>query len=114
MVIDIVKVFLPLTASFFIGIALTPFLTHYLYSRSMWKKKAKTVAPDGRGTPIFNELHKNKEIGTPKMGGIIIWFSAALTMIVIWLGAKFFSSDLLHKLDFLSRDQTWLPLAALL
>ena len=114
MIIDVVKIFLPLTVSFFLGIAITPILTGYLYRNEMWKKKAKTVAPDGRGTPIFNQLHKDKEVGTPKMGGIIIWFSAALTMIVIWLSAKFSSSDLLHKLDFLSRDQTWLPLAALL
>src|SRR3989338_9022412 len=114
MIIDVVKIFLPLTISFFLGIAITPFLTHYLYSHAMWKKKAKMIAPDGRGTPIFNQLHRDKEIGTPKMGGIIIWFSAALTMIVVWLSAKFSSSDLLHKLDFLSRDQTWLPLAALL
>lgn len=114
MVIDLVKVFLPLTVSFFLGIAITPFLTHYLYSRSMWKKRAKTIAPDGRGTPIFNSLHKDKEIGTPKMGGVIIWFSAAFTMLAIWFVAKIFPSELLRKLDFLSRDQTWLPLAALL
>ena len=114
MIIDLVKVFLPLTVSFFLGIATTPFLTHYLYSHAMWKKKAKTVAPDGRGTPIFNQLHKDKEVGTPKMGGIIIWFSAAFTMVSIWFVAKLFPGDLIRKLDFMSRDQTWLPLAALL
>lgn len=113
-VIDIVKVFLPLTVSFFLGIVMTPFLTHYLYSRAMWKKKAKTVAPDGRGTPIFNQLHKDKEVGTPKMGGIVIWLSATLTMFLIWVVAKLFPGELIHKLDFMSRDQTWIPLAALL
>jgi UDP-N-acetylmuramyl pentapeptide phosphotransferase/UDP-N-acetylglucosamine-1-phosphate transferase len=77
MVIDIVKVFLPLMISFLLGILITPVLTNYLYKNSMWKKKAKTVAPDGRGTPIFNSLHKDKEVGTPKMGGIVIWLSAA-------------------------------------
>lgn len=71
MLTDIVKVFFPLTLSFFVGIALTPLLTHYLYGNEMWKKKAKTVAVDGRGTPIFNMLHKDKEVGTPKMGGVL-------------------------------------------
>lgn len=113
-VIDILKVFFPLTISFFLGIIMTPILTHYLYKNSMWKKKAKTVAPDGRGTPIFNSLHKDKEVGTPKMGGIVIWLSATLTMFFIWLLAKIFPGDLTHKLDFMSRDQTWLPLVALL
>ena len=114
MLTDIVKVFFPLTVSFFLGILLTPFLTNYLYSHSMWKKKVKTVAPDCRGTPIFNMLHKDKEIGTPKMGGIVIWLSAILTMLVIWLVAKIFPGDLTHKLDFMSRGQTWLPLVALM
>ncbi len=111
---DIVKIFFPLTVSFFLGIALTPMLTHYLYSRQMWKKKAKTIAPDGRGTPIFNQLHKDKEVGTPKLGGIVIWLSATLTMLLIWLLAKIFPSDIIRKLDFMSRGQTWLPLVALL
>src|SRR3989338_10987315 len=114
MIIDVVKIFLPLTVSFFLGIAITPILTGFLYCNEMWKKKAKTVAPDGRGTPIFNQLHKDKEVGTPKMGGIIIWFSAAFTMVSIWFVAKLFPGDLIRKLDFMSRDQTWLPLAALL
>jgi phospho-N-acetylmuramoyl-pentapeptide-transferase len=114
MVIDVIKIFLPLTVSFFLGIALTPILTHYLYKKEMWKKQAKTVAIDGRGTPIFNQLHKDKEVGTPKMGGVVIWLSATLTMLFIWLAAKFFPGDLTHKLDFMSRDQTWLPLMALL
>ena len=114
MVIDVVKIFLPLTVSFFLGIIITPFLTGYLYRHSMWKKSAKTVAPDGHGTPIFNRLHKDKEVGTPKMGGIVIWLSATLTMVFIWLLAMIFPNELTHKLDFMSRDQTWLPLVALL
>lgn len=114
MVIDIVKIFIPLTVSFFLGIMLTPVLTGFLYRNAMWKKRVKTVAPDGRGTPIFNALHKDKEIGTPKMGGIIIWLSASLAMLLIWLVARIFPTDLTLKLDFMSRDQTWIPLLALL
>lgn len=114
MLTDVVKVFFPLTVSFFLGIVLTPALTSYLYSHSMWKKKAKAIAPDGRGTPIFNMLHKDKEVGTPKMGGIVIWLSAILTMFFIWIAAKIFPGDVISKLDFMSRGQTWLPLIALL
>ncbi|MDO8590758.1 MAG: hypothetical protein Q7R65_02130 [bacterium] len=114
MVIDVVKVFFPMTLAFFWGIFLTPFITDYLYRNAMWKKKAKTVAIDGRGTPIFNQLHKDKEIGTPKMGGVVIWLSATLTMLLIWLIARIFPGDITLKLDFMSRGQTWLPLVALL
>jgi phospho-N-acetylmuramoyl-pentapeptide-transferase len=111
---DITKIFIPLTVSFFLGMAFTPFLTNYLYRNSMWKKKAKTIAIDGRGTPIFNQLHKDKEVGTPRMGGIVIWLSAIVTMISIWLIAKIIPGEMTHKLDFMSRGQTWIPLFALI
>ncbi len=114
MILNVVKVFFPLTVAFFIGIVFTPLWTKYLYARKMWKKKAKTVATDGRGTPIFNSLHKDKEVGTPRMGGVVIWVSAALTMSVIWFSAIIFPNALTEKLDFLSRGQTWLPLVVLL
>ncbi len=81
MIIDLVKLFIPATIAFIVGIALTPTVSHYLYKNKMWKKKAGKIAPDGRATPIFNELHKEKEVGTPKMGGIIIWASVFITIV---------------------------------
>ena len=114
MVINVVKVFIPLAIAFFIGIAITPLLTHYLYKYKMWKKKARTEGLGGGGTPIFNSLHKEKEVGTPRMGGIIIWMSVLLTMFAIWIIAKLFPSDITAKLNFLSREQTWLPLFTLI
>ncbi len=106
MIINVVKVFIPLTIAFFIGIAITPLLTHYLYKYKMWKKKARTEGLGGGGTPIFNNLHKEKEVGTPRMGGVIIWMSVLLTMLAIWIIAKLFPSDITAKLNFLSREQS--------
>jgi phospho-N-acetylmuramoyl-pentapeptide-transferase len=114
MIIDIVKVFIPSTLSFFVGIALSFVLSHYLYKYRMWKKKAGKVAPDGKETPLFNELHKEKEVGTPKMGGIVIWLSIFLTTVGIWLVSQLVSTDFTDKLDFLSRNQTWIPLLTLM
>jgi phospho-N-acetylmuramoyl-pentapeptide-transferase len=114
MIEDIVKVFIPSLLSFLIGIAVTPGLTHYLYKNEMWKKKSGKVALDGSSTPIFNELHKNKEVGTPKLGGSIIWISSALAIIVLSILAYFFPTSLTGKLNFLSRNQTWIPLATLI
>ncbi|OHA59466.1 MAG: hypothetical protein A2589_01220 [Candidatus Vogelbacteria bacterium RIFOXYD1_FULL_46_19] len=112
--LSIVKVFAPTAIAFFLGIAMTPVLTHYLYKHRLWKKKSGKVAPDGRDTPIFNKLHAHKETGTPRMGGIIIWASALLTIAVIWIISQIFPTDITTKLDFLSRNQTWLPLFTLL
>ena len=60
---NLVKVIAPMAIAFFIGIAITPAVSGYLYRNKMWKKKAGKVAIDGRETPIFNELHKDKEVG---------------------------------------------------
>ncbi len=114
MIIDVAKVFIPSAVAFFIGMAITPLLTYYLYKYKMWKKKAGKRAIGGGGTPIFDKLHKDKEVGTPKMGGIIIWLSALLTVFVIWMISKLFPLDITEKLDFLSRSQTWLPLFTLI
>ncbi len=110
---DILKIFIPSTVAFFVGIALTPILTHYLYKYKVWKKVAGKKAMDGTDTPIFNSLHKDKEVGTPKMGGIIIWASVLITIAIIWAIAKLFPTEAMQKLNFLSRNQTWLPLFTL-
>ncbi|KKS77160.1 MAG: Phospho-N-acetylmuramoyl-pentapeptide-transferase, partial [Parcubacteria group bacterium GW2011_GWC1_43_11b] len=112
--IDIIKVLGPSAFAFFIGILITPILTNYLYKNRMWKKKAGKISPDGRETPIFNSLHKEKETGTPRMGGIIIWVSALATVMIFWLLAEFWPTVGTAKMNFLSRNQTWLPLFTLL
>ncbi len=114
MIINVVKIFLPAVIAFCVGIFITPAITSFLYKKEMWKKKSGKIAPDGRATPIFNELHKNKEVGTPKMGGVVIWLSALITILGIWILAKFFPGQTVSKLVFLSRGQTWIPLATLL
>ncbi|MEI6478750.1 MAG: hypothetical protein WCO18_00510 [bacterium] len=112
MIGEALKVFLPVTVSFFIGIILSPILTHYLYKKKAWKKKAGKIDAFGTETKIFNELHKEKEVGTPRLGGIIIWASAILTALIFWTIAKIFPMSA-GRLDFISRNQTWIPLATL-
>ena len=113
MIINLFKVFAPLAISFFIGIAITPLLTNFLYKHKCWKKRAGKMDLDGQTTPIFNELHKDKEVGTPRLGGIIIWASVLITVFLFWL-ASLKVDGVFTKLNFLSRNQTWLPLFTLL
>ena len=91
MIIDIVKVFVPATLAFIVGIILTPLLTRYLYVNQLWKKKAGKVALGGGETPIFNQLHKEREVGTPKMGGVIIWVSSILVIVGLLFLSKLVS-----------------------
>ncbi|MFA6430111.1 MAG: hypothetical protein WC229_03410 [Candidatus Paceibacterota bacterium] len=115
MAINIIKVILPAVVSFVIGILTTPILTNFLYKHKMWKKKAKTVSSvDGGGTPIFNSLHQGKEIGTPRMGGIIIWSSVIITTLGFWIFGEIFNTSVMDKFDYLSRNQTWIPFFTLI
>lgn len=113
MFLDIVKVFIPAVLAFSIGIGITPILTQHLYTRKMWKKKAGKIGLDGKDTPLFNKLHETRDTATPRLGGIIIWFSAAVATVLIYLLGDLFPSTF-AKLDFLTRSQTWIPLAVLL
>lgn len=114
MILDVVKIFVPTALSFFLGIGLSIVLNHYLYKFQMWKKFAGKKTLEGGETPIFNELHKTREVGVPKMGGILIWASPVLTLVLLWVIAQLFPTESTQKLLFLSRDQTWIPLAALI
>lgn len=115
MIINFVKIILPAVLAFATGISLTPFLTSYLYRHKAWKKKAGKNALDGKEATVFNKLHKEKETGTPRMGGIVIWLSSVIVILLLWFLANTFSeSETLTKIDFLSRDQTWIPFGALL
>jgi len=113
-VIDLFKIFLPAIAAFWIGLAITPILTYYLYKNRAWKKKAGKIALDGTRAVEFGKLRDEHETKTPRMGGIVIWASVGITTIGLWLLAKFFPNEISTKLDFLSRNQTWIPLFTLL
>ncbi len=99
--------------AFFLGVALTPILTHYLYKYKMWRKDARAMAPDGAPTPIFNALHKERETKAPRMGGILIWATTILVALIFWTLPRFLADPLFSKLNFLSREQTWVPLGIL-
>ena len=114
MLSDIVRVLVPAAASFIIGMAITPIVTHYLYAFKTWKKRPGKVALDGSQALEFNRLHVEQEVRAPRMGGIVIWASVLITIIGIAIVAKFVPSAEILKLDFLSRNQTWIPLATLL
>lgn len=114
MILEVLKVLVPTVTAFIIGMSLTPFLTDFLYKHKMWKKKVRNEGLDGGATPIFKKLHADRELHTPRMGGIIIWASAGITILLFWFVSLFFADDQVSKLNFLSRSQTWLPFFTLI
>ncbi len=114
MVIDIVKIFIPTTAAFLVGIAITPIVTHYLYHYKVWKKSPGKIALDGNEAIEFNKIHKENEGKTPRMGGIVIWGSVTITIVGMWVLSMFFPDSIMPQLNLLTRSQTWIPFATLI
>ena len=114
MVLNVFKVFGLTAITFFAAFFVTPFLTHYLYKHKAWKKTVRAKTIDGQEAVIFNKFHKDKEVGTPRMGGILVWGSASLIAFLFLIIFKIYPTALTEKLNFLSRSQTWLPLFTLI
>lgn len=110
--LDIMRILVPATLAFLIGIGITPFVTHFLYTYKMWKPKGGKVAMDGSVAVEFNRLHEQKEVGTPRFGGIIVWASVFLCADLLSVLARIYPGAF-ENLAFISRGQTWVPLAAL-
>jgi phospho-N-acetylmuramoyl-pentapeptide-transferase len=106
-------VFIPATLTFLIGIAMTPFVAHFLYAHKMWKPKGGKIAMDGTPAEEFNRLHTAREVGTPRLGGVIVWGSVLLCALFLQALWMVMPESFAH-LAFVSRAQTWVPLAALL
>jgi phospho-N-acetylmuramoyl-pentapeptide-transferase len=112
--IEIVKVFVPTTVAFVVGIAATPLLTHYLYHLRVWKKTPGKIALDGNVAHEFNKLHQDREGHTPRMGGILIWASVFITVAILAFVDSLIATDAaLSGMSFLSRSQTLIPLTVL-
>jgi len=81
----------------------------------MWKKRSKNKTIDGREPTTFQRLHHTKETSTPRMGGVVVWATTIVIALVLWVLAQVLpASELLARLDFISRGQTWIPLFVLL
>lgn len=111
MLINVVKVFIPTAFAFFFGLALTPLATHFFYEYKMWKKHSRSLETGAQFQTIHNE---KEELNTPRVGGILIWFSAALVTFLFYLAAILIPSEQNIKMNFLSRNQTLIPFFTLL
>ena len=91
-----------------------PLLTNFLYKHKLWKKSARKKAITGEDAVVFNGLHKEKEVGTPRMGGLLIWVTILIVIFLFFFLSLIFPKSQLAQLNFLSRSETWLPLFTLI
>jgi len=90
-----------------VGIAAPYF--HGLLVKFGLRKRLRQETADGKIASIFNTLHAKKE-GTPTMGGILIW---GTTMLIVLLSpfAQIFN---LTRFSLINRNETYLPLVTLI
>ena len=110
----IIKILIPSVLAFVIGILITPLITHILYKYRVWKKTGGKTAIGGAEATEFNRLKAADEVKTPRMGGIVIWGSVTLTILLLSLMATVWPGTIAEDVFFLSRSQTWIPFAVLL
>lgn len=111
MLLNLVKIFLPMIVALLIGLFITPFATHFFYKYKMWRRYSRSENTFSE----FQKIHNGEEeLKTPRVGGIIIWVSILLSTLLFYLISIFFPSDLTQKINFLSNNQTLIPLFVLL
>lgn len=104
----IIKIGTLTSLAFILAMSWTPVLSHLLYKYKLGKRIRSSEK-----APIFHKLHAKKS-GTPTMGGVLVWVTTiflALTLFAVW---RIWEIPVLEFFNFLSRSETWLPLAALL
>ncbi len=112
---DAIKVLLPAVLSFLIGILLTPTWSNFMYKHKMWRKASRSKINTEAMSVEFQKVHNEKgEVSTPRAGGVLVWLSIIITIILLYLAAWIFPNEATSKLSFLSRNQTLLPMVALL
>ena len=78
----------------------------------MWKKYGRDESIDNAD---FVKIQSTKaELNTPRVGGIIIWFSVFLTTSIFYFLPILFPGAVTEKMNFLSRNQTMIPFFTLL
>lgn len=115
MTLSAIKVLLPAFIAFVFGIAITPWLTHYMYKYKMWKRNSRSKENLDAMSVEFQKIHnEHGEMSTPRVGGVIVWLSVIAVIAIIAIVSFLFPNTATLKLNFLSRNQTLLPVVALL
>lgn len=106
-----IKILLPAAVSFITGILLTPIATHYFYKYKLWRRTSRN---ESGTTADFQKINDGAELKTPRVGGMIVWLSVVITIFIFGILHFFFNTQATDKLYFVSRNQTILPLFALI
>ncbi len=104
---EAVRVTILTTLSFLVALAITP-----LWMKFLKKYRFGKQLRNHEDAPVFNSLHKDKA-GTPTAGGLI-FVSTVIGMAAFFDIMNHLFDGMWHYLNFVSRAETYLPIAAFL
>jgi len=119
LVLNVLKVFGLGSLAFFVGFAWTPFLLRSFHRHKAWPKTMpREKAVTGESATVVHAQESRMQASrddapVPRLGGIVIWGTVVIVTLVMWALSLVIPNNLTLKLNFLSRNQTWLPLFAL-
>jgi len=94
-------------SAFLLAVIVAPWFIKLLYKCKCYKQ-LREVASSGEQATIYQQLHGKKK-GVPTMGGILIWGTALVIVLLSGLSSIFgFTENSL-----INRNETWLPLFTL-
>ncbi len=104
---EAIRVLILFALAFVVALIATPFMVRVLKLLNV----KKTNIRDEKSAPIFYQFHK-KKADTPTMGGVIIWGTVIGLALLFWILQSVFNG-FANYFNFVSRSETYLPLAAL-
>ena len=114
----VIRILIPTTLAFTLGILLTPFFTKIFYHFKLWKRSSRISVNDNpemieKGGEDILKVYNPSETNTPRIGGIIVWLSFLLVIILTEIFFLVYP-DTAIDFRFINRGQTLLPLGSLL
>ncbi len=96
-----------------VSFAWTPILLKILNKIKFWKKEARKKTITNEEATVFYSLHKEREVSVPRGGGVLVWLSVLIVTFLFFVTSHLSDPWWLEQVNFLSRNETWLPLATL-
>jgi len=114
MIPDVIKIMIASVLAFIVGILATPFFSDWLYKNEFWKKASVPKTLDGKEATLTQAIHQDHVRRVPRLGGLLVWGSVTFVAVLLAVVSFFADTEFFRQITFLSRNQTWLPLATLI
>jgi phospho-N-acetylmuramoyl-pentapeptide-transferase len=112
--LDLLKIFIPPFVSFIVGMLSVGPITRFMVKYNLQKKKNVKLAIDGKPATLTASIDNDEGKVLYRMGALVVFAGMLGALIFFRLLPVVFHGNSVANLNFLSRSQTYIPIAALL